>query len=188
MNMLTQPNPRVALTLLMLSAALPLPAAPKRGAQATPDDLGGYAQGVQVDLPDPKLPGRPLCHVDASAATGQSAANGFLGTMTRVTATLYRQGRPAAILYAPRAQGSVQGKSTVITGTGGVFIKSLLHPGTTIRSNTMVWKAATNGLVASGHVVFTDGKTHLTIRGPRATADTVMQTVKMGPSHFSGSL
>ncbi len=185
MNMLTRPKPRVALTLLMLSAALPLPAAPKKGAQSA--DLGGYAQTVQVDLPDPKLPGRRLCHVDAADASGQSAANGFLGTMTHVTATLYRQGRPAAILFAPRAQGSVQGKSTVITGTGGVFIKSLLHPGTTIRSNTMVWKAATNGIVATGDVVATYSGGAVA-HGQRATANTVMQTVNVGPSHFSGSL
>lgn len=183
-----RPNPYIALAFLTLLAALPLGAAPQKSAQPAPVDLGGYAQGVQVDLPDPKLPGRRLCHVDAASATGQSAANGFLGTMTHVSATLYRQGRSAAILYAPRAQGSVQGKSVVITGTGGVFIKSLLHPGTTIRSNTMVWKAATNSIVATGNVVFTDGKTGATIRGPRATADTSMQTLKMGPSHFSGRL
>ena len=145
-----------------------------------------------MDLPDPKFPGKgvPLLHVRAATATGQSAESGFLGSMTQVSALLYQQGKAAVILTSPLARGDSLRGSVVVTATGGVFARSLLHPGTTLRADKLVWTPSvrTGQIVATGHVVFTDGKTGATISGPRATADTAMKTLTMGASHVSALL
>lgn len=168
--------------------------APKKGEKksAPPPNLGVVGQGTVMDLPDPKFPGKgvPLLHVVAATVTGQSAETGLLGSMTRVSALLYQQGKQAATLTAPLARGDSLRGSVVVTATGGVFIRSLLHPGTTLRADRLVWtpSARTNQIVATGHVVWTDGKTHGTLKGPRATADTAVKTVVMGPGEVSALL
>jgi hypothetical protein len=173
------------------SAAAP---AAKKGANksASPPNLGMVGQGTVIDLPDPKFPGKavPLLHVVAATATGQSAENGFLGSMRQVSALLYQQGKQALTLTAPLARGDSLRGSVVVTATGGVFARSLLHPGTTLRADKLVWtpNARTGQIVATGHVIFTDGKTGATMKGQRATADTAMKTLMMGPSHVSALL
>jgi len=149
---------------------------------AAPVNLGAVVQGVEVNLLDPKQPTRLLCHIKAATATG------FLGSMTGVSALLYDKGKPAATLASPLARGSSLRGSVIVTATGGVYVKSLLHPGTTLRADQVVWKPRVNQIVATGHVVFTDGKTHATIKGPQATADTAMQSLTMGSSHVSAVL
>ena len=178
--------------LVLCQTGASAPASAKGSGKKKPDpptNLGMVGGTVRVDLPDPKFPGKrvPLCHVEAATATGQSAETGFLGSMTRVSALLYQKGKPAATLTAPLARGDSLRGSVVVTATGGVFARSLLHPGTTLRADRLVWtpSARTNQIVATGHVVWTDGKTHGTLRGPRATADTAVKTVVMGPGDVS---
>jgi len=169
-------------------------AAAKKGEKksASSPNLGMVGQGTVMDLPDPKFPGKgvPLLHVRAATVTGQSAETGLLGSMTQVSALLYQQGKQAATLTAPLARGDSLRGSVVVTATGGVFIRSLLHPGTTLRADRLVWtpSARTNQIVATGHVVWTDGKTHGTIKGSRATADTAVKTVAMGAGDVSALL
>ena len=188
----------LALALLVCPALCPpgvaAPGAKKGAAKKPPASprLNTIGQGIVVDLPDPKFPGRgvPLLHVRAATATGQSAENGFLGRMTQVSALLYQQGKAAVTLTSPLARGDSLGASVVVTATGGVFARSFLHPGTTLRADELVWtpNAHTNQIVATGHVVFTDGRTGATMRGPRATADTAMKTLIMGHGDVSASL
>lgn len=185
-----------ALPLTLLACALsclPGGAAPgaKKGTnkKTSAPNLGGFGQGTIMDLPDPKFPGKgvPLLHVRAATVTGQSAENGFLGSMTQVSALLYQKGKSAATLTAPLARGDSLRGNVVVTATGGVFIRSLLHPGTTLRADRLVWtpSAPTDQIVATGHVVWTDGKTHGTLRGARATADTAVKTVTMSSGNVS---
>lgn len=176
-------------TLLAVALCCPLfclsgaaaPIGAKKNSQKMPPHLRLDTRQVQVSLPDPKFPGKgiPLCYVKAATANGQSETTGLLGNMTQVSALLYQQGKPAATLDAPRAQGSSLRKTVVVTGLGGVVVKSLTQPGTRLTADTVVWYAALNKIVATGHVVYRDGKTGATMTGPVMNADTKLKTVSL---------
>jgi len=155
---------------------------------AAPPSLGGNAQGITVNLPDPKLPGKLLCEIRADSASGQSAGNGFLGQMRNVHARLYQQGRPSATLDAPNATGNSVGKSVVVTGTGRVTVLSLSQPGTKLLADTVVWYASINKLQATGHVFYRDGKSGATMTGPRLLADTKLKSVQIVSGHATARL
>ena len=172
---------------------LPVQAGPQAGthgkpAPAAPANLGGIAQGIVVNLPDPKLPGKLLCEIHADSAAGQSAGNGFLGQMRGVHARLYQQGRLSATLDAPQARGSSVGKSVVVTGTGRVTVLSLSQPGTKLLADTVVWYASNNKFVATGHVFYRDGKSGATMTGPRLVADTKLKSVQIVSGHATARL
>jgi len=155
---------------------------------AAPPRLGGNAQGITVNLPDPKLPGKLLCEIHADSASGQSAGNGFLGQMHNVHALLYQSGRPSATLDAPQATGNSVGKSVVVTGTGRVTVISLSQPGTKLLADTVVWYASINKLQATGHVFYRDGKSGATMTGPRLLADTKLKSVQIVSGHATARL
>lgn len=168
-----------ALTLLLCPLfCLPGNAAPQKKVKQTAAPLvrmGVVERDVKADIPDPKHPGKLLCHLDAATAGGQSANNGFLGTMTQVQARLYHLGKPAATLAAPRTEGNQVNKALSLTASGGVVIHSLTQPGTTLTADQVVWHANTNQIVATGHVVYRDGKTGAILTGPVLTGDTKLQ-------------
>jgi len=166
--------------LLLSLLSLPVYAAPPR--------LGGNAQGITVNLPDPKIPGKLLCEIHADSASGQSAGNGFLGQMHNVHALLYQSGRPSATLDAPQATGNSVGKSVVVTGTGRVTVISLSQPGTKLLADTVVWYASINKLQATGHVFYRDGKSGATMTGPRLLADTKLKSVQIVSGHATARL
>ncbi len=145
--------------------------------------VGVVGSGFSFTLPDPKRPGRLLYDLRAASATGQSAADGFHGTLTTVWAKLFQNGAATAILTAPRAVGGTASKSTVITGTGGVTVKSLTQAGTILTADTVVWYATLNKMVATGHVYYHDGKTGATMRGPRAVGDSRLKTLTISAGH-----
>jgi hypothetical protein len=155
---------------------------------ASPPSLGGNVQGITVNLPDPKLPGKLLCEIHADSASGQSAENGFLGQMRSVHARLYQSGRPSATLDAPQATGRSVGKSVVVTGTGRVTVISLSQPGTKLLADTVVWYASINKLQATGHVFYRDGKSGATMTGPRLIADTKLKSVQIFSGHATAHL
>jgi len=170
--------PAMALCAALAGAAPP-------GSSGT---FGAVASGATITLPDPKLPGKLLCVIHAASATGQAQQNGFLGSMTGVSAQLFQQGRPSATLTAPRAQGGSVKKTVTVTGTGGVVIHSLTQPGTTLTADTVVWYASLNKIVATGHVFYRSGKTGATLTGPQGYADTRLRSIHLGPGHGSVTL
>ncbi len=170
------------LTGVSWSAALSAPLKPSPAKDAPPN-IGGYMGGFSFTLPDLKRPGKLLYDLRAVSATGQSAADGFHGTLTSVWAKLFQNGVATAILTAPRAVGGTASKSTVITGTGGVTVKSLTQPGTILTADTVVWYATLNKMVATGHVHYHDGKTGATMTGPRAVGDTRLKTLTISAGH-----
>ena len=165
-----------------LSAALSAPPKPAPAKDAPPN-IGVNFNGFSFTLPDPKRPGKLLYDLRAASATGQSAADGFHGTLTSVWAKLFQNGVSTAILTAPRAVGGTASKSTVITGTGGVVVKSLTQPGTVLTADTVVWYATLGKMVATGHVHYHDGKTGATMTGPRAVGDTRLKTLTISAGH-----
>lgn len=159
-----------------------VPAAGKKNAQKKPPpiNLGGAAQDVTMSVPDPKMPGgKLLYYLRAVSASGQSEPDGFHGTMTKIWARLYQKGVPSAVLTAPRAQGGSTKKSVVVTGMGGIVMKSLTQPGTILTADTVVWYASLNKIVATGHVFYRDGKTGATLTGPVMNGDTKLKSVSL---------
>lgn len=148
--------------------------------------MSAVAQMPVVTLPDPKYPGHLLIEAHARTADGQSAENGFLGNMTGVWARLYQKGVPVAVLTAPRAVGSSRKNSVVVTGTGGVVIKSLTQSGTKLTADKVVWYASADRIVATGHVIYHDGKSGATMTGPWLKADTKLKSIQMGAGHATG--
>ena len=164
------------------------PAKPGPARPDAPPSLGVSGTGFSFTLPDPKRPGRLLYDLRAESAAGQSQADGFHGTLTTVWAKLFQGGVPAATLTAPRALGSSVRGSTVITGLGGVAVKSLTEPGTLLTADTVVWYASTNKITATGHVYYHDGKTGATMRGPRAVGDSRLKTLTISAGHGTARL
>jgi len=184
---------RAALVLLACSSlCLPIAAAPgakKNANKSTPPVLGGAGQGMTLSLPDPKFPGanKLLYYLRAAAADGHSDPDGsFHGTMTRLWVRLYQKGVPSAVLTAPQAQGGGTSKATVITGKGGVVIKSLTEPGTLLTADTVVWYSALNRIVATGHVFYHNSKNGMTSTGPFLQSDTKLGTFATHASHLTG--
>ena len=157
--------------------------APPVPAKETPPSFAGVSTGFSFTLPDPKRPGKLLYDLRAKAATGQSLPDGFHGTLTAVWAKLFQNGAASAILTAPRAVGGSANKSTVVTGTGGVTVKSLLERGTFLTADTIVWYATSNKIVATGHVVYHNGQNGGTMRGPRMVGDTRLRIVSINAGH-----
>ncbi len=172
----------------MLTGLFSVPASPAPAKNA-PAPIGVVSPGgFSFTLPDPKRPGRLLYELRAASATGQSQADGFHGTLTTVWAKLFQNGAATAILTAPRAVGGSAKKSTVITGTGGVTMKSLTQPGTILTADTVIWYATQNKIIAMGHVYYRDGKTGGTMRAPRMTGDTRLRSLAVPAGHGTARL
>ena len=167
------------------SPLTPVPATPAAGA---PSGLSAVSTTFSFTMPDPKRPGRLLYELRAASANGQSEPDGFHGALTSVWARLYQNGAASAILTAPRAQGGSSGKTVIVTGFGGVVVKSLLQPGTKLTADTVVWYASLNKMVATGHVYYHDGKTGATMTGPRMNADSRLKTIQIVSGHGSARL
>jgi len=148
-----------------------------------PPNIGVVSGGFSFNLPDPKHPGKVLYDLQAASGTGQSAPDGFHITATSVRAKLFQDGAATTILTAPRAQGVNANKSTIVTGTGGVVVKSLLQPGTILTADTVIWYATLNKLVATGHVYYRDGQNGATMHAPRMVGDTRLKTLTIPRGH-----
>ncbi len=166
------------------------PGAKKGAPNSPPPPLSGAGQGITMTLPDPKLPGtgKLLYYLRAAAADVQTNPDGsFHGGMTKLWMRLYQKGVPSAVLTAPRAQGGGTSKATVITGKGGVVVKSLTEPGTILTADTVVWYSALNRVVATGHVFYHNSKNGMTSTGPYFQGDTKLGTFTTGPGHVTGT-
>ena len=167
----------------LITALLGLPGHAAPTAKSTPaPGFGARAQaGLTVQVGDPKRPGWLLAVIRAGGFQGDSGQQGFLGNMTRVSALLYKQGKPAATFTAPRARGSQNNatKNIIVTGTGGVVVKSLTEPGTTLTADTVVWYPGSNQVIATGHVVYHKGKS-IVVTAPVMYADTRLKAVHGG--------
>ena len=185
----------LALALLACPALCPpgvaAPGAKKGAANdAAPPSMAGVGQGMTMSLPDPKLPGtgKLLYYLHAAAADVQTNPDGsFRGGMTKLWMRLYQKGVPSAVLTAPQAKGAGTSKATVITGTGGVAVKSLTEPGTFLTADTIVWYSAQNKVVATGHVLYHNSKNGMTSTGPFLQGDTNLGTFTTRAGHMTGT-
>ena len=139
--------------------------------------LSGTLNLTTMIFPDPKHRGWLLWKITATELTGQPLGKGVQGALNSVNATLFQHGKPAASMFAPKAVYNSTDKQ--IAAGGGVFIKSLTEKGTTLRADKVIWSASTNKIVATGHVVFHDGKSGMVTTGPSLVADTVLKTLRV---------
>ncbi len=178
---------RAALALVLLACAAFCPpgvAAPgaKKGVAKKPSaplNLSGSIESPTIQIGDPKLPGKLLAVVKGNVLGVGPGGGGELGTMTQVHALLYQKGRQAATFDAPVAHISQNNatKNVVAVGTGGVVIKSLIEPGTRLTADIVTWYAGLNRIVATGHVVYHNGKSGWDVLAPTMTADTQLHSV-----------
>lgn len=170
------------LTGVSFNAVLSAPPKPAPAKDKAPT-FGAVGDEPWFTQPDPKHPGKLLYELKAAGAAAQSDTDGFHGTLTSVWAKLFQNGVASAILTAPRALGGSANKSVVITGLGGVSVKSLTEPGTVLTADKMVWYATLNKIVATGHVYYRNGQNGATMRAPRMVGDTRLKSITLNYGH-----
>lgn len=168
----------LALALGWLGTACIVQAGPKKASApqaGAADNLAVTGQVNTIFQPDPKAPGRFLYKIYARGIVAQSVSNAVTGSLTGVSAVLFQKGRATATLAAPLARAD--SAQQTVTASGRVHVKSLVEPGTMIDADTVVWHAKTNVVDATGNVVYRNGKSGVTLRGPRFRANTALQTI-----------
>ncbi|HZT43103.1 MAG TPA: hypothetical protein VFA07_13120 [Chthonomonadaceae bacterium] len=147
--------------------------------QDTQADLPGKITGTGFHIPitrrDPKNPNGPpipILTADAQSGTLQNEGDNPATFLEGVRARLFRNGKPAADLFAPQMTYD-RSKKTVIA-TGGVKLVSLPTPSqTTVTADQMTWDTSTSHIVAVGHAFATTHQNGTDIQqsGGRITID-----------------
>ena len=158
------------------------PAAPAP-AKAAPPSFGTNSTDVFATLPDPKYPGKLLYALHYKEGSFQSVGTALQGRLTTVAAKLFQNGGASATLTAPQVLINSVNNVVVVTSTGGVVVHSLTQPGTILKADTIVWYAAQNKMVATGHVYYHNGQNGATMIGPRAVGDTRLKTLTISAGH-----
>ena len=157
---------------------------------AAPSGLSGVGQDITLTLPDPKFPSanKLLYYLRAGAIDGQLTPDGsYHGGLTKLWVRLYQKGAPSAVLIAPVANGGGTSKAFVLTGRGGVVVKSLAYPGTVLTADAVVWRSALSQVEAIGHVFYHNSLNGATYRGPYLKSDTKLGTFSTRSGHMAGT-
>lgn len=133
--------------------------------------------------PDPKRPGKFMWKIWASGFTLLNPGNQITVTVQDVSALLFQAGQAAATLRAPLA--TYDNIKHTIVASGGVLVRSISEPGTTLRADNVVFYAATGKLKATGHVVYHNGKTLMELHTNELDGDTKLKTLS---SNTGGSV
>jgi len=136
------------------------------------NDRGNYTgqQGLYVEQHDPKNSKLLIWKLWAKGVELNHPDKAVYGTMTGISARLYRQGAPSATMTAPKAVGD--SGSGRLTASNGVVMKSLNPVGTTLKADTVVWESKSDKITATGHVVYTDSVRGMTVRCPKLISNT----------------
>lgn len=126
-------------------------------------------------LPDPKHPGKLLWKLWASGFTLFNPGNQITVTVQNVSALIFQAGKPAATLRAPTA--TYDNTAHTIVASGGVFVRSYTEEGTTLRADNVVFNATTGKLLATGHVVYHNGKTQMEVHTNSLNGDARLKTL-----------
>jgi hypothetical protein len=121
--------------------------------------------------------GRRVLEAGFTEASAQEVNGDAQAELKGVKATLYKDGRPASILYAPTVTADSAKKE--IKAGGGVKIVSKAN-NTSALCESVVWKSGESKLVGTGGVKLTMG--NITISAAGFEADTALKKAK-----FSGA-
>ena len=133
--------------------------------------------------PDPKRPGKFMWKIWASGFTLLNPGKQITVNVQNMSALLFQAGQAAATLHAPRA--TYDNIQHTIVASGGVNVRSISEPGTTLRADNVVFYAATGKLKATGHVVYHNGKTLMELHTNELDGDTKLKTLS---SNSGGSV
>ncbi|GAB4468470.1 MAG: hypothetical protein OHK0029_40870 [Armatimonadaceae bacterium] len=141
----------------------------------TPLDVRGTVEGLDFTLFDAS--GKKIAEVAAKEAGLSPAKEGAFATVSRGTATLYRNGAPAATLTADRVSADEQAQT--VQAQGNVLVEALQGEGTpTLRADKVVWQYKADTITGSGNVLATM-KPEWRIPARSFQADTRLQRVQI---------
>jgi hypothetical protein len=144
------------------------------------EHFGLSSQNNYLEQPDPKHMGKLLWKMWARQMDAVSPEKSWQVTVHGVSGVLYDKGAASARFTAPLATGD-SGTEVVVAyadAAGQVFVESLVTKGTWMRADKVTWSAATNKGVATGHVVFHDGKSGMLARTPALDFNTKLSSIQ----------
>lgn len=165
---------------------------PSPSAKPSPSGLPLEAQLGNLDLTLIDEKGRTIAEVTAKAgAVGPgkagTQAGGVVGSLSKGTAVLYQEGKPAAKLTADSLRAD---KDTgIVVANGNAVVTSLADLTTpAIRADTMTWKYDPGTITGTGNVLVTR-KPDMRIPGTSFSADTRLRkfTLKGGAGPATGT-
>lgn len=139
-------------------------------------NVGAIGVGARGSLPDPKRPGTFLWKFTATDFVAQGLDSGARGYLLHVNVTMYDKGVASTRLLAPKAQAD--GAAKTVIASGRVRALSLTQKGTVLYADRVIWYAATNKVLAIGHVFYKDGKSGMMLESPSMVADTKLRTIR----------
>jgi hypothetical protein len=175
--------------LCLIPAALRADTKTTTDSSSPSEHFGMTSQDTYVEQPDPQHVGKLLWQMWVKEMEAVSPEKTVQATLHGVSGVLFDKGQKSATFTAPLATGD-SGAEVVVAyhdATHQVTLTSLIKIGTTIRADKVKWSALTNKGVATGHVVFHDGKSGMIVRTPRLDFDTKMETVQSSEG-YSGTL
>jgi hypothetical protein len=144
------------------------------------EHFGLSSQNNYLEQPDPKHVGKLLWKMWAARMDAVSPEKTWQVTVHGVSGVLYDKGAASARFTAPLATGD-SGTEVVVAyanATAQVVVSSLAPKGTWIHADKVIWSAVTNKGVATGHVVFHDGKSGMLARSPALAFDTKLDSIQ----------
>lgn len=118
--------------------------------------------------------GHPIWRAQFKQATASQTGEGAVVEITGVEASLYREGKLASKLVAPRVVAD--SRTREVRATGGVKVVSALHK-SSASADRLVWKPRQDKLIASGGVRMQ--RDNLTISASTLEGDTALGKVRL---------
>ncbi len=147
---------------------------PARPAEPEPErtKVDARFEGARVTWDDDQ--GKRIWEAGFKSATASAADGSAEVELIRVEASLYRDGKVASRMVAPRVVADSSKKE--IRAYGGVKVTSLTD-NTTATADEMIWKPKENKIFGTGGVRMDRGNIH--IRARSITADTALKRAKL---------
>ena len=130
------------------------------------------ARGREVRIRWRNPAGLPIVDVEAKGLKGEEA--GQRAVLTNATARLYREGKPAAVVTAPKIEAD--GEKRILVASQGVLVKSS-DGESSARADSVRWEADRQRISGKGNVVVR--WRGLELIGDEFTADTSLGRVKI---------
>jgi hypothetical protein len=129
-------------------------------------------EGAKVTWDDDQ--GKRLWEAGFKSATAAEADGSARVELSHVEASLYKDGKVASRMVAPRVVADSTKKE--VRGYGGVKVTSLAD-GTTAFADEMIWKPREDRIIGTGGVRMDKGNIH--IRAQSITTDTALKKAKL---------
>lgn len=123
--------------------------------------------------------GAPILQARFKKALTSMTGDDTVGELQGVNASLYKDGKPASTMIAPKV--IIDRKSGEIKATGGVKVVSAVD-GSVARSDKMTWKSRDDRLLGAGSVRMT--RNNITVTADSFDADTALKKASFGAAEL----